>query len=217
MDILDKIKLFINDSLQSLFAKQKDDFGNTIHKESVYIISELKNFASQQSQTNERDMANLQQNVFNNSKSIQILDEKLNLILEKIGKLEDHISEHKYEPTTYGVEDAELSTPIISSFYAKMVDSTEPLGFKVENLKTTDDGCAFKITIINDNEGSYTFIEDNDIQQELLAAFNPLITDSSTFDTLPQNPTRISVEHAGTLIKEENVLRITNKQIIKLS
>ena len=41
--------------------------------------------------------------MFNNSKSIQILDEKLNLILEKIGKLDDHISEHKSNPTTDGI------------------------------------------------------------------------------------------------------------------
>ena len=96
-----------------------------------------------------------------------------------------------------------------------MVDSTKPLGFKVDNLKSTADGCAFKITL-KDDEGYYEIIDDAEIQQEMLAAFNPLISDSSTFDFIPQNPTRISVVQEGIVVKEENLLRIVNKQKIEI-
>lgn len=213
MDILDKIKLFISDSLQSLFAKQKEDFTHTIHKESVSTISELKNYISQQLQNNERDMANLQQNVFNLSKNFQTIDEKLNAILKAI---EQESGLHS-ESQTVSVVEEDMSMPITTTFYARMVDSLDPLGFKTENLKATKEGCAFKITINNDCKGTYTFIDDEDIQQELLAAFNPLITDSSSYDVLPQNPTIITIEQEGTLIKEGNILQIIDKQKIRIS
>jgi hypothetical protein len=49
----------------------------------------------------------------------------------------------------------------------------------------------------------------------LLAAFNPLISDSSVYTDIPQNATQINVVKKGTVIKEKDVLRIIDKQILE--
>lgn len=212
MDILDRIKQFINESIQSLFVRQKEDLSLILHKEVLSAVSDLKTFASQQMQTNERDMANMQQMVFSLNKNVENLLRRLDAIQEFMDQLKEHqaelLSERHVQPVS--------PKPIKTIYYAKMVDSIIPLGFKIDNLKSTEDGCAFKIILMDDLEGSYEFVDDKEIQQEMLAAFNPLISDSSVYDFVPQNPTGIFVVLPGTVVKENQVLRIVNKQKIKI-
>lgn len=214
MDILDRIKQFINDSIQSLFVRQKEDISLIIHREALSTVSDLKEFARQQAQTNERDMANMQQTVFSLSQGMQSLLEKLDDIQDSIDRLKER--QAGLSPSENLIP-ASPPTPKTIVHYAKMIDSINPPGFKMDNLKSTKDGCAFKITLKDDLEGYYEIIDDKDIQQEILAAFNPLISDSSVYDLVPQNPTGISVIMPGTVVKEDHVLRIVNKQKIKIS
>lgn len=214
MDILDRIKQFISESIQSLFVRQKEDLSLIIHKEVLSAVSDLKTFVNQQVQISERDMANMQQTVFSLNQGVENLLKRLDAIQESIDLFEEHLAELS---STGSQVQPVLTKPEITIYYAKMVDSMTPLGFKIDNLKSTEDGCAFKITIKDDLEGNYEFVDDREIQQEMLAAFNPLISDSSIYDFVPQNPTDISVVLPGTVVKENHVLRIVNKQKIKIS
>lgn len=214
MDIIDKIKQFINDSIQSLFAKQKEDLSLIIHKEAVSIVSDLQTFISQQVQANSRDMANMQQNVFSLNQKLQNLLDKLDIIQDFIDELKEHQTGNTLITSQMSLTSPE---PQITTYYAKMVDSTYPLGFKIDNLKNNEDGCAFMITLKGESEGSYRIVDDAEIQQEILAAFNPIISDSSTYDYLPQNPTQITVINEGMVVKEDGLLRITKKQKIEIN
>lgn len=213
MDILDRIKQFINGSIQSLFAQQKEDLSLIIHKEVLSAVSDLKIFANQQMQINERDMANMQQMVFSLNQNVENLLRRLDAIQGSIDQLKNTLSELSLSEGQVQLSPTKL---VITIYYAKMVDSMDPLGFKIDNLKSTEDGCAFKIILTDDLEGSYEFVDDREIQQEILAAFNPLISDSSVYDLVPQNPTGISVVQPGTVVKENHVLRIVNKQKIEI-
>lgn len=214
MDILDRIKQFINESIQSLFERQKEEFSLTIKKENNAAVSSLMKFINDKVDTSERDKANMMQMIYSLNENVGIISNRLDVIQKNIDELKKHQAEllstechlqpapPKQEATTY---------------YSKMVDSPTPLGFKIDNLKKDEEGCAFKITIKNDTEGEYEFVCDKDIQQEILAAFNPLISSSSIYDNVPQNPTNISVVQPGTVVKENNVLKIVNKQKIEIS
>ena len=214
MDILDRIKQFINGSIQSLFVQQKEDLSLIIHKEVFSAVSDLKIFANQQMQINERDMANMQQMVFSLNQSVENLLRRLDAIQGSIDQLKNTLSELSLSESQVKLSPTKSE---ITVYYAKMVDSMNPLGFKIDNLKSTEDGCAFKIILTDDLEGSYEFVDDREIQQEILAAFNPLISDSSVYDLVPQNPTGISVVQPGTVVKENHVLRIVNKQKIEIN
>lgn len=214
MDILDRIKQFISESIQSLFVRQKEDLSLIFHKEVLFAVSDLKAFVNQQMQTNERDMANMQQMVFSLNQGVENLLKRLTALQESIDQLkklqvELSLTESQRLPVSASHE--------ITIYYAKMVDSLSPLGFKIDNLKSTEEGCAFKITLKDDLEGRYEIVDDKEIQQEILAAFNPLVADSSIYDFVPQNPTGISVILPGTVVKDNHVLRIVNKQKIKIS
>lgn len=213
MDILDKIKQFINDSIQSLFIQQKEEISHVIHKEALSAISDLKSFIGQQVQINERDMANMHQMIFSQNHNIQNLIDKL----ESIQKSIDQLKEFQVKELSKDIHGQTLThEPRTRIYYAKMVDSENPLGFKIDNLKSDNEGCAFKITLKDETEGFYEIVNDEEIHQEVLAAFNPLITDSSVYENLPQNPTRISIIQSGKLVKENHVLRIINKQKIMI-
>lgn len=213
MDITDKIKQFINDSISSLFVKQKEDFSLIVHKETLFVVSELKTFISQQFQVNERDMANMQQNVFSLNKELQNLLVKLDVIQEGIEQLKEH-------QVKFTVDETDGFSSLLKSptmvYYAQMVDSTSPLGFKTVNLKKSAEGCAFKITLNDGVNGVYEMVDDEEIQQEMLAAFNPIISESSVFDVIPCNPTRIVVVEKGEIVKENEVFKIISKQKIKI-
>ena len=214
MDILDRIKQFINESIRSLFVRQKEEFGIIIHKEIHTAVSDIKTFTSQLLQANERDMANMQQTVLSLNQGIENLLRRLDAIQESINLLKKR---HSDLPVSENAVQPEPHNPITTICYAKIVDSMNPIGFKIENLKSTEDGCAFKITLKDDLEGTYEIVDDREIQQEMLAAFNPLISDSSIYDYVPQNPTAVSVVLPGTVVKDNNVLRIVNKQKIEIS
>lgn len=213
MDLLDRIKQFINESIQSLFVRQKEDFTLIVHKELKSVVSDLKTFASQQMQTNERDIANMLQTVFSLNQNVENLLRRLDAIQKTIDQFKSNheelfLSEKKGQKAP--------PTSIITVYYAKMVDSVNPLGFKMDNLKRTEEGCAFKIILTDGSEGNYQFVDDSEIHQEMLAAFNPLISESSVYDAVPHNPTCISVVIPGTVVKENNILRIVDKQKIEI-
>lgn len=213
MDIFDKIKQFINESIQSLFVRQKDELSHIIHSESVSAVTELKALVSQQSQSHEREMANVQESISSLNQGVRELLTKLDAIQDVIDQLK---TDHKELSTTENQVPPLAVRPQLTIYYAKMVDSLNPLGFKMDSLKNKEDGCAFKITLKDDLEGYYEIVEDIDIQQEILAAFNPLISDSSVYDIVPQSPTQINVIQPGQVVKEENLLRIVKKQIIDI-
>ena len=210
MDILDRIKQFIKESTQSLFVRQKEDLSIIIRKEAISAVSDLKTFADRQMKTTELEMANMQRTVFLLNQSVEKLLWRLDAIQESIDSLKEHQAKLSLS------ERQAPSKPVITTYYAKMVDSMNPPGFKINNLKHTENGCAFKIILTDDLKGSYEIVDNKAIQQEMLAAFIPLISDSSVYDFVPQNPTGISVVLPGTVVKENHVLRIVDKQKIEI-
>lgn len=213
MDITDRIKYFINDTMQSLFVKQKEDFSFAIHKEANALKSEIESCVRGNSQMHERDIANIQQSVFALNQRLQILFEKMDSMQLSLEEIQKSISETK---SNEKINPTKPITQHQTVYYAKMVDSANPIGFSISNLKDTEDGCAFKITLYDGLEGHYEMIDDADIQQEILSAFNPLVSDSSEYDFIPQNPTQIIVMQSGNVVLEDKILKITKKQKIKM-
>lgn len=204
--MVDDIKKFISDAVSAQFGNQND----YIKELAQWEVDQMKSFISEQNQMVERDRANMQQNIYAACCRLDALDKKVDALKQSIDRLIE-IQTKK--------EDIKESSTVLPKqesvvYYSKMVDSTNPIGFRLSNLKTSNEGCAFKI-VLNDESGYYECVDDEEIQHELLAAFNPLISDSSVYTDIPQNPTRIKVIEKGTVIKEKDVLRIVNKQILE--
>lgn len=214
MDMLGRIKKFIIESIQSLFVWQKEDIGLVIYQEIHSAVSDLKMFVSQQMQIKERDMANMKQMVLSLNQDVENILRRLDAIQESIEQLKEHKAEL---PSPENHVQPVPPKHIITTYYAKMVDSMNPLGFMIDNLKNAEDGCAFKITLTDNLEGNYKIVDNKEIQREVLSAFNPLISESSIYDFVPQNPTEILVVQPGIVVKDNHVLRIIYKQEIKIS
>lgn len=211
MDILDRIKRFIDESIQPLFVRQKEELGQLIRKDTQSAVSDLKFFISQQAENNGRDMGNMLQLIYSLNQTVADLSKKIDAMQKDIAQLKER--QRNLSPAESIVH---TLPPMPRIYYAKMVDSTNPLGFRIESLKNTADGCAFKITITDDRGGTYETVDDREIQQEMLSAFNPLISDSSDYAFVPQYPTGFNVVSPGTIVKENNVFQIVNKQRIEI-
>lgn len=101
--------------------------------------------------------------------------------------------------------------------YSEMIDSTVPLGFSNDKLKSTSIGCAFIIQLIDEKNGTFQFVDDPNIQMEILSAFNPIVTDSSEYGSVPASPAKIIIVEPGMLYLENNIWLIKKKQIIKFA
>ena len=139
------------------------------------------------------------------------LFEQVGLLQETIDSMKKTIELHPLDE----IGNTNTSKPRVQVFYSKMVDSLNPLGFRIANLKNNDMGCAFRITMLNSQEGQYEIVENAAIQQELFGAFNPVITDSSVYEMIPPNATKIVVTKKGLLRKENDILVIAEKQTLK--
>ncbi len=204
--MVDGIKQFVSDAVENHFQQQNDYMVRLAQKE----VNDIKNYIGEHNQMVERDRANLQQNIYAINQHLEELMNKVDALQTSIDclvKAQIIENDHNESSTISSQQD-------VLVYYAKMVDSTNPLGFKLENLKKTKEGCAFKIVINNDN-GYYECIDDAEIQHELLAAFNPLISDSSVYSEIPHNATRINVVERGTVIKDNDMLRISKKQLLE--
>lgn len=145
MDILDRIKRFIDESIQPLFVRQKEELGQLIRKDTQSAVSDLKFFISQQAENNGRDMGNMLQLIYSLNQTVADLSKKIDAMQKDIAQLKER--QRNLSPAESIVH---TLPPMPRIYYAKMVDSTNPLGFRIESLKSTADGCAFKITITDD-------------------------------------------------------------------
>lgn len=211
MDVSIKIKDFINDSIQPLYGeiekrmKEVCDKADSNKRELQTLV--MQSSEAEQNRINDLNkvISQLNGNVIELIDQVGLLQDAVDALRDKIQVLETRKKEASPDPLK----------PTVRVLYSKMVDSMDPLGFRISNLKDSPEGCAFRITLRDEQEGFYENVEDGEIQKEMLSVFEPIITNSSVFELIPQDVTRIVVVNQGKLVKEDNILRITEKQKIK--
>lgn len=100
--------------------------------------------------------------------------------------------------------------------YAKTVDCFRPVGFVAENLRTSDERCLFKVVLSDHDNGTFELVDNFEMRQVMLAAFTPLVTETSEYSNLPLDPLDINTINKGTLRREGAVLVIMKKQTVKI-
>ena len=191
----------------------KEELMTMIKKELHTSNIMLNDSISKQNVMMEKDCISLRQDVFKLSQQIDVILNRLNEVQKSMNRLLNDNSE-----LFALIKSVDVQQPIKNRqhiFYANMVDSFNPLGFKKTNLKSDGTGCAFRIDMENERDGSYSFVEDECVQQEVLMAFNPIVSDSSTYDYIPVNPSRIIMVERGVVEEEGDLLVIKKKMVIK--
>lgn len=215
MEIGAKIKDFINESIQPLYGVIEKGLDDVVKKTEV-DKKELLNAISNEKQSNQNQTDKLCQAFKQLNENVLELIEQVGLLQETIDSMKEKMKALERTCTDPKSTKVVSSQPQIQLLYSKMVDSHSPLGFKINNLKNEETGCVFKITLVNDQEGQYETVADSSVQQELLSAFNPLITDSSIYEMVSPNASKITVLRKGLLRKEQDVLKIIEKQKVKI-
>ena len=211
LNVKSKVKKVVDDSLNPLSEEIRHATETIVsntesHKKSLENILNHMSLDTQEHVDKLGTLVRqLNENVVELIDQVGLLQEAVEAMTKKLGSIE--VKEN-------GIEKSHAE-PLVQTLYSKMVDSLNPLGFRLDNLKENETGCAFRITLVNGQEGQYETIDNKEIQQELLSAFNPLITDSSVYDVVPPNATKIVVVKKGSLRKENGILKITEKQTIK--
>lgn len=150
-------------------------------------------------------------------RQIVLLSSELNALKEEISNLKkDSLKkvEEKQKPPVDPLERSKFGFQQ-RVYYTRLVDSLNPLGFFVENLQEKPEGCCFLINIISSDRANYACVNDKYIQQEMVAAFNPVLTNSSEYEIVPQKIDSIEVVNKGELVLSGNIWKIIRKQTIK--
>ena len=103
--------------------------------------------------------------------------------------------------------------PIIK--FARMVDNSSPLGFRMASLSDISKGACYQITINSDAQACYRLITDLAIQREIIAMFNPIITSGCEYEEEPIAINEIIHVEDGQLVLHLGVWHIVKKAKIR--
>lgn len=95
--------------------------------------------------------------------------------------------------------------------FARMVDNSLPLGFRIESLSDISKGACYQIIINSDVQACYRLITDLTIQREIIAMFNPIITTGCEYEEEPTAINEIIHIEDGLLELHSGVWRIVKK------
>lgn len=215
MDILDQIRQMAAGETQDAKEQMlKEALATVVRKEFRMFGENLKECIGLQIRQIEGDWMSLKQDIFKIAMNIDALSNKLNEVQQSILQIKeefDALMVIKNDLTGSLTKEDEGSKIL----FASMVDSLAPLGFKKTNLKNDASGCAFIIVMESERNGWYSFVSDESMHQEVLMAFNPIVSDSSIYDYVPINPSKIILEEKGMVEDEGDLLLITKKMKIK--
>ena len=99
--------------------------------------------------------------------------------------------------------------------FARMVDNSVPLGFRIESLSDISKGACYQIIINSDVQACYRLITDLAIQREVIAMFNPIITSGCEYEEEPTAINEIIHIEDGLLELHSGVWNIVKKAKIR--
>ena len=99
--------------------------------------------------------------------------------------------------------------------FARMVDNSLPLGFRIESLSDISKGACYQIIINSDVQACYRLITDLTIQREIIAMFNPIITTGCEYEEEPTAINEIIHIEDGLLELHSDVWHIVKKAKIR--
>lgn len=99
--------------------------------------------------------------------------------------------------------------------FARMVDNSLPLGFRIESLSDISKGACYQIIIKSDVQACYRLITDLTIQREIIAMFNPIITTGCEYEEEPTAINEIIHIEDGLLELHSGVWHIVKKAKIR--
>ena len=99
--------------------------------------------------------------------------------------------------------------------FARMVDNSLPLGFRIESLSDISKGACYQIIINSDVQACYRLITDLTIQREIIAMFNPIITTGCEYEEEPTAINEIIHIEDGLLELHSGVWHIVKKAKIR--
>lgn len=99
--------------------------------------------------------------------------------------------------------------------FARMVDNSLPLGFRIESLSDISNGACYQIIINSDVQACYRLITDLTIQREIIAMFNPIITTGCEYEEEPTAINEIIHIEDGLLELHSGVWHIVKKAKIR--
>ena len=99
--------------------------------------------------------------------------------------------------------------------FARMVDNSLPLGFRIESLSDISKGACYQIIIKSDAQACYRLITDLAIQREIIAMFNPIITSGCEYEEEPTAINEIIHIEDGLLELHSGVWHIVKKAKIR--
>lgn len=162
-------------------------------------------------------MNNIAEHIASQNKVMNYLQqqiENMNISIENIQlEMKQNKQADSFSNTTI---DKKENSHYPMTYYAQMVDSLNPVGFYEKNLTRERDKSMFEIIVTNETNATYHLISDEALFDSMVSMFNPIITDSAEYDSIPSLISNITVIHDGILCLSNGIWQIIKKQKIHI-
>ncbi|MBQ2950543.1 MAG: hypothetical protein IJE12_05790 [Prevotella sp.] len=219
MSVFDDIKGFINDILDSGIKRQNEVIQAFIKTTSKQYSDDIKTYFKQSFEVSEGDIASIRQDLYIIKQNQELIKQDISILkqmLQDNAKMQEETM--AVSPTSYKNIDVQVEQPVLITYYAGQVDCFNPYGFVMSKLTTIkQDDSIFIINLIDGFKGEYEIIDNSEVKSGVLQVINPIISDSSEYEVLTNDvPSDIEVVSKGTVLREGNILKIINKQKIRI-
>ncbi len=146
-------------------------------------------------------------------RSVQVLSLTVTQLVKQVEQLNQNMQKEETPPP---IESSMVEVEYPQKRYAGIIDSDSPLGFRTENIKAEmTSSCVFQLTLADAANGTYQFVDDADIQKQILSAFDPVVTASSDYEISYGTISKIKIVSPGVIRLENGIWRIITKQKVE--
>lgn len=194
--------------LRSVADGLKQEMQQTALEAMQKLEKSINQLSSEQLESQEKVLSSINEV----QKSVQVLSQTVTLLVKQVELLNQNMQKKE---TLHPAESSIVEVEYPQKRYAGMIDSYSPLGFRNDNIKEETASCIFQLTFADAANGTYQFVDDADIQTEILSAFDPVVTASSDYEVSYGTISKIKVVSPGVIRLENGIWRIITKQKIE--
>ncbi len=194
--------------LRSVADELKQEMQQTALEAMQKLEKSINQLSSQQLESREKVLSDIN----DVHQSVLVLSQTVTQLVKQVELLNQNMQKEETSPP---VESSIVEAEYPQKRYAGIIDSDSPLGFRNDNIKTEMTSCVFQLTLSDAANGTYQFVDDADIQKQILSAFDPVVTASSDYDNAYGAISKIKVVSPGVIKLENGIWRIITKQKVE--
>lgn len=184
------------------------------------VVSEKETLLNEELKQLKKEIAELKQKIAQietrRNQDVKAINDRFKILSDKIVNITPQ-NNHKVEPGPIATN-PKVTVGNVDKYpqvmYAHYADNANPVGFTQALLKSTPEGCFFKITILSPTQASFSLIEEENIMLNAVQALSTIVTPCCIYNIAEPITNRYKTIAEGKLTKLNNLWQVEIKSKI---